>query len=56
MNPFRGIVMLAAAGLAFYHGWSVHGGREALMSYGLGLLALVLAVWHMTRKAPPPRM
>jgi len=56
MNQFRGVVMLAAAGIAFYQGWRVHTGRDALMAYGLGLLALVLAVWHLTRRAPRPRV
>jgi hypothetical protein len=41
--------MLLAAGVAFYRGWKIHTGREALLAFGLGVLALGLAVWHLTR-------
>ena len=41
--------MLVAAGFAFYRGWKIHTGREALVAFGLGVLALGLAVWHLTR-------
>jgi hypothetical protein len=40
--------MLVAAGVAFYRGWKIHTGREALVAFGLGVLALGLAVWHLT--------
>lgn len=55
MNRFRGSVMLLAAGLAFWRGWKVHTGHIAVLAYGLGALALAMAVWHMTRKADRPR-
>ena len=55
MNPVRGVVMLLAAVLAFYKGWRIHAGETAVLAYGLGLLALVLAIWHFTRKTPLPR-
>jgi len=42
--------MLAAAGIAFWRGWKIHTGNHALWAYGLGALALGLAVWHLTRK------
>lgn len=48
MQPFRGLLMLVAAGVAFYRGWKIHTGREALVAFGLGVLALGLAVWHLT--------
>jgi hypothetical protein len=48
--------MLAAAGVAFWKGWKIHSGHTALVAYGLGVLALALGVWHLTRKAPPPRV
>ena len=41
--------MLVAAGIAFYRGWKIHTGNYALMAYVLGVLALGLAVWHLTR-------
>ncbi len=56
MNHFRGILMLIAAGIAFYRGWKIHTGEYALMAYGLGALAVGLAVWHLTRSAPQRRM
>jgi hypothetical protein len=52
MNPLRGLLMLVAAGIAFYRGWKIHTGEYALMAYGLGVLALGMAVWHLTRSVP----
>ncbi len=49
MEQARGILMLVAAGIAFYRGWKIHTGREALLAFGLGVLAMGLAVWHLTR-------
>jgi len=48
--------MLVAAGVAFYRGWKIHAGHEALLAYGLGALALGLAIWHLTRSAPRRRV
>jgi hypothetical protein len=50
MNHVRGVVMLLAAGFAIWKGWRIHSGTHAWMAYGLGTLALGLAVWHLTRK------
>lgn len=49
MQPFRGVLMLVAAGIAFYRGWEMRHGERAWMAFGLGALALGLAVWHWTR-------
>jgi len=46
MNPVRGIVMLIAAAIAFYRGWQIHSGHYAWLAYGLGVVALGLAIWH----------
>jgi len=46
MNPFRGILMIVAAAIAFWRGWQIHTGRYALLAYGLAVLALALAAWH----------
>jgi uncharacterized membrane protein len=43
------MLMLVAAAIAFYRGWKIHTGHIALLAYGLGALALGLAVWHLTR-------
>jgi|GEM_PF-1123368 len=50
MNRMRGIIMLIAAGIAFYRGWKIHSGPHAMLGYALGALALSMAAWHMTRK------
>jgi hypothetical protein len=52
MNHFRGMLMLVASGVAFYKGWKIHTGQSALLGYGLGVLALGLAIWHLTRPRP----
>jgi hypothetical protein len=56
MNRIRGIVMLIAAVLAIWKGWQIHRGEMAVLAYGLGALALAVGVWHLTRKAPAPRL
>lgn len=38
--------MLIAAGFAFYRGWMLHGERMWL-AFGLGVLALGFAGWHL---------
>jgi hypothetical protein len=48
-------VLLIAAVLAIGRGWQIHRGEMAVLAYGLGAMALALGVWHLTRKAPPPR-
>ena len=44
--------MLVAAALAMWKGWQIRRGETAVLAYGLGALALALAVWHLTRKPP----
>lgn len=56
MNHVRGVLMLVAAGAAVWRGWKIHTGTHAWMAYGLGVLALGLAVWHLTRKADERRV
>jgi len=51
MNRVRGVVMLLAAGMVFFRGWQIHRGRYALLAYGLGVLALAMGIWHLTRKS-----
>ena len=43
--------MLIAAVLAIGKGWQIHRGEMAVLAYGLGVMALVVGVWHLTRKA-----
>jgi len=47
--------MLMAAVLAIWKGWQIHRGEMAVLAYGLGVMALVVGVWHLSRKAPAPR-
>jgi hypothetical protein len=56
MQQFRGILMLVAAGIAFYRGWKIHTGDYAIMAYMLGVAALGLAIWHLTHSAPQRRI
>jgi hypothetical protein len=51
MQHFRGVLMLVAAGVALYKGWKIHTGTQAWLAYGLGVAALGLAIWHLTRQA-----
>jgi len=54
VNRLRGILMLVAAGVAFYEAWRIHHGERVLVACSLGLAALGIALWHLTRK--PPRL
>jgi hypothetical protein len=55
MNRARGIVLLAAGVLALWKGWMIHRGQMAVVAYVLGVLAVALSVWHLTRSEAPPR-
>lgn len=55
VNRIRGIVMLIAGVLALGKGWQIHRGEMAVLAYGLGVMALALGVWHLTRKTPTAR-
>jgi len=50
MNQVRGVVLLIAGGIALYLGWRFHSGAYAWRAYGLGLIALGLSAWLLTRK------
>lgn len=54
MTHLRGIMLLAAGCLAFYQGWRIHAGDEALWAYGLGVLAIAVGVWRLTRNPDQP--
>jgi hypothetical protein len=47
--------MLLAAAVALWKGWQIHRGETAMLAYGLGALALVLAIWHLTRRTERSR-
>jgi drug/metabolite transporter superfamily protein YnfA len=52
MSRIRGIVMLIAGVFALYEAWRVLSGQRAVLALILGLVALALAAWHLTRKEP----
>lgn len=56
MNQMRGSLMLVAAAIAFWRGWKIHVGSPAYIGYGLGMVALGMAIWHFTRKPDTPRV
>ena len=47
--------MLIAGCFALYEGWRMLTGRRAVLALILGVVALALGVWHLTRK-PPRRL
>ena len=56
MSRLRGILMLIASGFAFYRGWTMQPGHHAVLAYGLGTLALALAVWHLMQAGRSKRI
>jgi hypothetical protein len=52
MDRVRGIVMLIAGCFALYEGWRIHAGVRVFLAAGLGVVALALGIWHLTRKSP----
>jgi len=55
VSRVRGVLMLVVAVVAFWRGYQLHTGQMAFTAYGLGALALALAIWHLMRKPDPPR-
>jgi uncharacterized membrane protein HdeD (DUF308 family) len=55
VNRVRGIVMLLAGCFALFEAWRMLTGSRALLALILGLVAIALGVWHLTRK-PPKRL
>lgn len=47
--------MLIAAVIALWKGWQIHRGETAVLAYGLGALALAMALWHLTRSPADAR-
>ena len=44
--------MLLAAAVAIWKGWQLHRGETAILAYGLGVMALLVGIWHLTRTDP----
>jgi len=54
MNQVRGVIMILLGGFAFYEGWKIHTGNSALWAYGLGVLAVAVGIFRLTRRPPQP--
>ncbi len=52
MDQMRGMILIAAGGLALYRGWTLHTVQHALLAYGLGVLAIAIGAWRITRQSP----
>lgn len=52
MNQVRGVIMILLGGFAFYQGWILHTGQRAWLAYGLGVVAVGVGIWRLTRKTP----
>jgi len=50
MDKLRGVLMIGLSGICFYQGWASHGGQRALLAYGVGVLAVAMGIWRLTRK------
>jgi hypothetical protein len=56
MDVLRGVLMVAVGAFALYRGVLTHAGKNSWMAIGLGLVAMALGVWRLTRKAPAARL
>ncbi len=56
MDRARGVLMLLAGVFAIYRGFLMRSRHTELLAFGLGLAAVALGVWHLTRKPPQPRV
>jgi hypothetical protein len=55
MDKVRGILMLVVGAFALYRGFLMPTGHKAWLAIGLGLAAVALGVWRLTRR-PPQRL
>jgi hypothetical protein len=51
MNQVRGVLYIVLGFFAFYRGWQIHHGPWAWGSLTLGVLAIALGIYLMTRRA-----
>jgi len=55
MDKVRGVLMLAVGAFALYRGFVMHGRPDAWWAIGLGVVAIALGIFRLTRK-PPQRL
>ena len=56
MDKVRGILMVAVGAFALYRGFVMYGRPNAWLAITLGLAAVALGVFRLTRKTPAPRV
>ena len=54
MNAIRGIILFGMGVFALYEGWRIHVGERAWLGYLLGVVAIGLGIWRLTRKETRP--
>ena len=55
MDKVRGILMLAVGAFALFRGFIMYGRANAWLAILLGLVAIALGVFRLTRRPPRPR-
>ena len=50
MGVTRGVILILCGVVAIWRGWMLHGSGRAWSLYGLGVLALALGAWQLTRR------
>ena len=53
MEKVRGILMVAVGAFALFRGFVMYGRPHAWLAIALGLAAVGLGVFRLTRRAPP---
>ena len=56
MDKVRGILMLAVGAFALYRGFVMYGRSNAWPAIALGLVAVALGVFRLTRRPPERRI
>jgi uncharacterized membrane protein HdeD (DUF308 family) len=56
MDKVRGILMLAVGAFALFRGFVMYGRANAWLAILLGLVAIALGVFRLTRRAPQRRV
>ncbi len=55
MSSMWGLILIVLGLAAIVRGFTLHGGERAMVAYGLGVAALALGAWHLTRRPVAPR-
>jgi hypothetical protein len=55
LEKFRGVILIVVSCLAFYKAWVFHTGPYAMLGSAVGVLALGVGIYRLTRKPAAPR-